>query len=1252
MKITPNDLNSWASELVARSELPVLLRKLVHGRSVTLAHVEFPAYESTNDGGWDGQAQANGVDPWIPQGQSFWELSCRATAKLPAKAKEDINKRTDETDEVTRLASTFVFATPRRWPGKAAWAKVENAKGRWREVRVYDADTLSEWIEQTPAAQAFIASQLGRPVSDLTSLEQFWTEWSGVTKPRLPPAVFDEAFAENRTRIDRFLADKAPDPLTVTGETRLEAAAFAACALLHFDLPAEARNRAVVLSSAAGVQLIRTHPERLILLVATPEAEGALGDLAYNHHVILPADRSGADKNPGPSVEPLKWDAYRQVAEAMELDKDAMDRLERDSGRRVALMRRQLSTVPQIRQPIWASNDAAAKALIALAFGGGWNFKTEGDRTLLAALGDTTVEEIEASITMLTGLPEAPIFSIGGVGGIVSRADAFWALRSRITKTHLVRFFATARQLLEEPDPTRELEPEKRWMANIYGKERGYSATMRKQLADTLTFLAVHGDALLSADFNCEQAASKLIRDLFGSMEDAWLDLNDVLQPLAEAAPDVFLDAIEADLPHETEDRGVWKAIKPADTSGFASHSDRTQLAWAFERLLWAPLRFPRAARALAALSTRKLTDNLVNKPSESLFASMHPWLPQTAAPLATRVAVLRSIDQLYPSAAWDLALALVDQRMSHADYSQRPRFREDAVGAGVKPAWERGIMVEAQSILLARTDCDRAQVISLIERVPCFSVTGEKKLWLLVERWAEAAAPEDIGFVRETLRRYGVGGRRSRRRIASPRARALFEALQPKGLHTHAWLFRGWVEFSNEELEDEDVAARSLETRDARIANARAQALAQVWDESGLDGVIALAGVVDEPWIVGSMLPATVKGLDARTVLGSTLASKLKLEDQLSLMGGLLFRLDVAERTAVLTALFDDSDDIGRTLNLLLAAPLEDAVWTLVDRLAPGDQVQYWKRINRRAFDLLAESKTRLLRELLAVQRAQTAFQHLYLEAEKVPTEIIVEVLRATAFAPGEENGPKISWYEVERCFEVLDERPDCSTDDLATLEYAYANALNDSKRGLKALTKILSLSPETFAVGIGAIYRDVRIPRDDTREIDAGAQQRGELWHRIFSKISYGPGGSEIGEVDLATFDEWMPRTIALLEESGRLESGLHTIGVIIGRTRIEIDGQWPPRAYAAMLEKWGHEELTKGIYYGVVNSRGAQWRDGNGGAAERDLAQKYRGWSETCIVDFPKLAACFEGVARHYEHDAKWHDERARLERTSNQ
>src|SRR5690606_15631911 len=192
-----------------------------------------------------------------------------------------------------------------------------------------------------------------------------------------------------------------------------------------FDLPGDVRERTVVLKSADGVETIRNHPDRLVLIAATPEAEGALGDLVHRHHVLTPADRSGADRNAGPSVEPLTWEAFRKAADALGLDKDDRDRLERDSGRRIALIRRQLSTVPELQKPVWASNDAAAAALIALAFAGGWDLKSEGDRAFLTTVGGTTTEAIEASIALVGALPEPPIFTVGSVGGIVSRADAF-----------------------------------------------------------------------------------------------------------------------------------------------------------------------------------------------------------------------------------------------------------------------------------------------------------------------------------------------------------------------------------------------------------------------------------------------------------------------------------------------------------------------------------------------------------------------------------------------------------------------------------------------------------------------------------------------------------------------------------------------------------------------------------------------------------------------------------------------------------
>jgi len=1253
MKITPNDLDGWASQLVARSELPVLLRKLVHARAVEISHVEFPAYESTNDDGWDGQLVATGTDPWIPDGSSFWEMSCRQTNKLSGKASEDIGKRTKTTDEAVRLSSTFVFATPRRWPGKTTWVKAQKAKGQWRDVRVYDADTLSEWIEQAPAAQAFMSAQLGRPANDLTSLEDFWNEWSGVTNPRLVPAIFSEAFAENRLHLERHLASASTQPLAITGETRLEAAAFAACALLFFDLPAGFKDKAVVLKTAAGVQHIRSHTERMVLIIASQEAEGALGDLVHHHQVLIPVDRSGPDKNPGPSIETLTWDAFRQFADAMGLDKDARDRLERDSGRRIAILRRQLSDVPAVRQPLWASNDQAATALIALALAGGWNFKMEGDRELLAALGDTSVEEIEASIAMLASLPEAPIFSVAGVGGIVSRADAFTALRARITKTQLDRFFQRARELLSEVDPSLELEADQRWAANLYGKVRKHSGGLRQQMADTLTFLAVEGEALFDVSFSCEIAASKLIADLFSEVDEPWLNLNDLLQSLAEAAPDVFLKAIEDDLPFEAEDRGVWKAVKPIDTSSFSNHADRTELSWALERLLWLPLRFPRAARVLAALSTRPLHDNLVNKPSRSLYQAFQPWLAQTAAPLATRIAVLKNLDQLYPEPLWDLALSLADQRLSHANYSQRPRFRSDAVGHGIQPTnRDREIMAEAQRLLLGRTDYGRSQVTSLIERVSCFTSANQKKVWRIVELWAKAANPEDVAMVRENIRQYALGGRFNRHKKPSPRARAVYEGLKPTGLHAHAWLFaQGWVDFGSDELDgDEEVSTKFVETRETRIAKAREDALREIWAETGAEGVIEFAAIANEPWIIGSTLPKAVPGIAFGDVLDAIQSSSLSEPNRVSLMGGLLTRVDGGELPALLSSSITRRANPAEAVELLLAAPSNEGVWGVLDTLPLERQAEYWSKTNRPAFDLTPDAGARLLRELLAVKRPLAAFHHLYLEAEKAPTDVIFAVLKAVAYEPGEENGGKISAYQVSRCFDALDKRPEVSTDELAALEFAYAKALDHSERGLKALSKILSLSPDSFVHGIKAIYRDKGEPADAERVISDSERQSAELWHHIFGHVAYGPAGKEDGKIDPNLFDEWMARATQLLEESGRQYSGFYTVGEIIGRTRVESDGQWPDPTYAATLEKWANDDLARGLYYGIVNSRGVQWRDRNGGSAERTLAEKYRGWAEACVVDYPRLAACFETVARSYEHDAKWQDDRARLERTS--
>ena len=56
--------------------------------------------------------------------------------------------------------------------------------------------------------------------------------------------------------------------------------------------------------------------------------------------------------------------------------------------------------------------------------------------------------------------------------------------------------------------------------------------------------------------------------------------------------------------------------------------------------------------------------------------------------------------------------------------------------------------------------------------------------------------------------------------------------------------------------------------------------------------------------------------------------------------------------------------------------------------------------------------------------------------------------------------------------------------------------------------------------------------------------------------------------------------------------------------------------------------------------VTSRGML----DGGAQERALSGKYRQWARACALDWPKPAALLERVAKDYETEARYHDDRA--------
>src|SRR5690242_14078634 len=125
--IRADDLDRWASRITTAPEFPRLVRLLVHSTARALRQADFPADEAIRLAGWDGKVLADEAAPFVPAGFSAWELGTNEDVR--GKANDDYNKRTREPVGIDPKQTTFVFATPRKWPAKEAWAAEKRAEG-------------------------------------------------------------------------------------------------------------------------------------------------------------------------------------------------------------------------------------------------------------------------------------------------------------------------------------------------------------------------------------------------------------------------------------------------------------------------------------------------------------------------------------------------------------------------------------------------------------------------------------------------------------------------------------------------------------------------------------------------------------------------------------------------------------------------------------------------------------------------------------------------------------------------------------------------------------------------------------------------------------------------------------------------------------------------------------------------------------------------------------------------------------------
>jgi len=1252
LTIKANQIENWAdSQIDARTHLPVFLRKLVHSTGNDLRQVDFPGYDNAQRKGSDGFVEAGSATPWVPDGNSYWEFGTNQNPGV--KAESDYTARLTSVDSTERANSTFVFATPRNWPGKTTWQRQKNDAGDWKLVRAFDASDLEQWLEQSVPAQIWLAEQLPQPTSGYTTLEQAWRRWANASDPPLTPEIFSPSITAYRDALKTWLDKPSDRPFVIAADSRDEALAFLAC-LFEDDALCQYKDIAAVFTSPETLETVLSSSIPFIPIVDSEGTERALIDAHRRLHCIVFRPRNAVDTEADISLDLLDDDVFEKALIAMGVEELNVDRLALESGRSPTILRRRLSKNSAIRTPPWAGDDETARALVPMTLIGAWHAESEADRDIVSYIAEREYDTIENDVTRLLRFDDAPVWSAGSYRGVVSKIDALFAIARAITKTDLERFFDAAKHVLSEFDPALELPEEDRWAAALYGKKRDHAEALREGVCETLVILSVHGNDQFYGrlGIDVERRVEVLIRELLTPLTlEKLLSHDRELPRYAEAAPNEFLEIIEEDL---RGDCILLNLLKPVDSGLFGASPWRTGLLWALECLAWKPSNLPRVVRILAQLSRPKIDDNWMNKPDASLQAIFRAWMPQTKATVEQRVKALEFLIERFPDVGWEICIEQGKPGTRVGHHSYRPRWRSDASGAGqvVTHKEIHDFSRKTLDFLLAWMPHDEKTLGDLVESLQGMPDEDQGKVWDLVNEWSRDADEAEKATLRECIRRFAFTRRGRHRELGEAtrdRAREAYDNLQPDDpVIRHGWLFTAhWVQESADELEEEDF---DYQKRDERIDRLRREAILEIWTERGLEGAIQLLTGSGAEGLVGRYLALCVTSVELRLDI---IQRCLSLDEDLREKGewclqGFLSAIEDDPRAKLLQTVAE-SLPAEECTRLLVCAPFRAFTWNLLDGHGEDIRAGYWKNVlpswERHSPSELSE----LIDRLLESQRPRAAFHAVHMDFKHVETSRLKRLLRDVATVTAEPAGHfKLDRYHISEALDALDGRSGITRDELAQLEFLFIDALDHSRHGIPNLENQVAQSPELFVQAVAFAYKRSDEAEDPPEWRIEDPQQRtavASATHRLLDQMTKIPATDENGVIDSAALTAWLTDVRRLCREYARANIGDHCLGQLLAKAPEGEHSIWPCEAVCEAMERIASPDIGRGFYIGVHNSRGVHWR-GEGGKQERELAAQYRACAERLHFNYPYVGGVLEDIAVSYEREAAWQDSESRI------
>ena len=1258
--VKANDIKDWTNTNKRRAEemLPELVERLIRASCDEIDYIHFPSGDSvTARKGWDGELEVNDSNEYVPTNKSVWEFGTSKDAK--GKAERDYEKRTEDPGNVNPKETTIIFVTSRTWDDKKKWCNEKNEEGIWKEVRGINADDLEKWLHQCPGVHRWFARIIGKKAEGIWDIEKAWDSWKHGTHTSTNSQLVLNGRQEKKEEILKLINGNAKT-ICVKANSQKEAYAFCLASLWEKE---EFIPRVLIVNKESAWDFILDTQTSLILLPNgfIPENLGYANK--KGHFVIIPRELEfpfSASKKI--QIERMSREDRINALKSMDLSEEEAKKVYKDTNGYFGPIRRHEKLKPRdYIIPDWI-NKFDTNILVTALIATEWN--NQKDKEPISCLADMSYDSFENQLLKLASVSDPPVRLVGDVWQVISKMD-FWALIShKINKKIIERLEPIVIEVLGETNPVYDLPPGDRWKANIKGVTPKYSKKLKVGLADTLAILAVFGDdkcqnlGTIRLSDKIEYWVSELLnKDLSAK---GWYSLGQSLIPLAEAAPESFLEALKTSI--RSEDYCIKDLFN--DGNSFFGECSHANLLWAIETISWSLDYLPKVSRILAELSKIDPGGTYSNRPFNSLKEIYLGWINNTKADHQTRIKIIDSnLMKFYPNVTWELLISLLPEKPSSISSGiKKPDYRDWAEGIGKEVNREdcykyiEEISKRIIELMMENPEERLLKIVENITRLPkkYLNEVVKKILSLEVDNISNEKRLEIGNKLKDII---------SRHRKFKDAEWALPESTIEELLETYKYIIPEDLLLKHKYLFDSSFPnlinpisrKKSHQESQQQLKEYRIKKIKDIYKQEGIEGIEELAIICNYPRIIGK----TIANSKLKDSFEKNILTWLESEkEELILLARAFVSVYARQDDKWVENLFEEfhSWNEDKIFNFLISLPFEETTFKMLNQTDGKIQEKYWKKINSyfitnenlENINWILENFFENNRFLAAVDVAHQALRESDFKIS-LNNELLVKVLNKLVFNLNKDKQTLDSSVQrdILKVIEYLQNEEDISSEDVARIEWTYISLFRFESLEPTYLEEEIKNNPSFFVQLVSWLYKPVNDKKEEEDLEESILEARAKNSWELLNIISVIPGQKQDNEIEFSTLKMWVDKARELFEKVDRKKIGEREIGKLLSSSPQGKDGIWPHESVRDIIEIIDSPEMKTGLENGKMNSRGTIGKEVyEGGKKERELADNYIEQAEELKLEWPVTASVLRQLAKNYNREAEIEDRRTEL------